>query len=211
MVSNSPRIRETRVFTYVIASADMWMSENNERCLCLRNDPEMGPVVRGEIDGMGPQHHANLSQVLLEYAMSCGACHDRDQVNEAVECTGHRLGSILARKLYQDTELPSPIDRICGAIEFILLSMDARFEATIAPDRITYQFPDCALTNTAHGAGLACGLVVARRAFIAICESMLGQLAPDWVMLHPTVDEASQPLTEITLQPRRLTRNQGRR
>ncbi len=200
MLLKNLRIRESRLFTYVIGSADLWFNAVNERTLYLRNDPDIGPVVRGEICDFGPDCHADLSQVLLEYALSCQGCQDQDKAGELVECTNERLGRILATKLYQDMPGLPVIDQVCGAFEFMLQSMgfQARMEQTA--DSIRYDLACCPLEETAQKTGLMHGIVTARRGFIAMCVSMLETLAPGWTMVRPAACQVGDPLVEIVLR-----------
>lgn len=201
MILKNLRVRESSLFTYVIGSADVWFSGVNERTLYLRNDPDLGPVVRGEICDLGPDCHANLGQVLLEYALSCEGCQVQDKSSELLVCLGERLGTIFAKKLYQDQDLVNlPIlERVCGAFDFILQSMDLEFRMVQTADGIRYDLNCCPLVETAQQTGLLQGLVTARRGFIAICESMLALLAPEWEMIRPKASQANEPLREIVL------------
>ena len=193
------RIRESSLFTYVIASVDMHFSAVNERTLFLRNDPDIGPVVRGEICDLGPDCHADLGQVLLEYALSCEGCQDHDKASDLIECTGERLGRILATKLYQDAPDLPVTDQVCGAFEFILHSMGFQVQVEKINHSIRYDLDCCPLVETAERTGFMRGIVTARRGFITICASMLNVLAPEWTLVHPNHDQAEDPLVEIVL------------
>jgi hypothetical protein len=193
------RVRESSLFTYEIASGDMRFITLNERTLFLRNDPDNGPVMRGEICDLGPDCYADLSQVLLEYAVSCEGCRDHERAGELVACTGERLGRILARRLFQDApELPV-IDQVCGAFDFILHSMGADHRMEQGAGNVRYELVGCPLLDTAERTGFVRGLVAARQGFIALCDSMLNTLAPEWTMVRPTASQAGAPLAEIVL------------
>ncbi len=199
MLLKNLHVRESRLFTYTIASSDKWFSAVNERTLYLRNDPDFGPVMRGEICELGPDCHADLGQVLLEYALSCEGCQDPNKADELVECVGERLGRILATKLYQDSPDLSVMDQVCGAFEFVLQSMNLPAQSEKTANYIRYDLVCCPLVETARKTGLMRGIVPARRGFIAILVSMLNSLAPQWTMVHPLASQAHAPLTEIIL------------
>lgn len=193
------RIREARLFTYVIASADLWYNAVNERTLYLRNDPVQGPVLRGEICEIGPDCHADLGQVLLEYALSCETCQDQDQAVEHLACMGERLGKILATRLYQDAPDLTVEEQVHGAFDFVIRSMGFQAQMAHTDTTARYDLACCPLVDTAHRTGLMQGIVTARRGFIALCESMLAALAPDWQMVRPVASQAGEPLVEIVL------------
>ena len=58
------------LLSYKIASSNMRYIEINEREIYLRQDPQLGIVLLGEVPFCGPDCNANLSQMLLEYTMS---------------------------------------------------------------------------------------------------------------------------------------------
>jgi hypothetical protein len=192
-------IRETQLFTYVVASGDMRYIPISERTIYLRNDPDLGPVVRGEIGDCGPVCYANLSQILLEYTMSCEGCQDPVQAGELVECIGERLGKILAARLFQDMPDLAVQDRVSGAFSFVLRSMAVSYKMEHTPGSLRYALADCPLHTTARPLALTRRVPVARRGFVALCDSMLRTLAPDWVLVQPSQHEAGEPLGEIVL------------
>ena len=192
-------IRETQLFTYVIASGDMRYIPISERTIYLRNDPDLGPVVRGEIGDCGPVCYANLSQNLIEYTMSCEGCQDPVQAGELVECLGERLGKILAARLFQDVADLAVQDRVSGAFVFILRSMGVPFEIQHMPGSLRYVLDDCPLQTTARPLGLTRRVPVARRGFVVLCDSLLRTLAPGWVLAQPSQRETDDPLSEIVL------------
>ena len=192
-------VREARLFTYEIASADMRYEAINERMIYLRNDPGLGPVVRGEICEYGPDCHVDFSLVLLEYAMSCEGCQGQIGARELVECTGERLGRILAARLYQDMPGMPLKDQISGAFAFVLRSMRAEFQIEQVDNRLRYALAVCPLHVAAQAAGLTRWIAVAQGGFVALCTSLLQALAPEWVLVEPSKRGTGDPLTEIVL------------
>jgi hypothetical protein len=192
-------IRETHLFTYVIASADLWYNPIDERTVYLRNDPDFGPIIRGEIGGCGPDCHANLSLILLEYALSCKGCQDKDKAGNLVECAGERLGKILSTRLYQDAPEMSTEEQVSEAFQFILRSMNAPHEVERTENTLRFVLDYCPLHETAEEVGLTSGIPVAYRGFVALLESMLQALAPTWQLIKPLKQETITPLSEIIL------------
>ena len=115
MSEKKVKIKEAPLLAYVIASADMRYIEINEREIYIRQDPVVGIVVRGEISGCGAGCYADLSQIFLEYAMSCEGCSDQTEGEKSVTRFGARLGAILAARLSEDYIGLSTIDQLSQA------------------------------------------------------------------------------------------------
>jgi hypothetical protein len=193
------RVRESCLFSYMIGSADLWFSAVNERTLYLRNEADGRPVLRGEICDLGPGCYADLSQVLLEYALSCEGCQDNPNAAELVECTFERLGKILAKRLFQDSPDLPLLDQVCGAFEFVLRSMNRQPEIEQSAHRIRFDFSCCPLLETAEKTGFSRAFVAARRGFVALCTGLLAGLAPGWALVSPTLDHLEDSWSEIVL------------
>ena len=99
MSAGSQTTNDSPLYTYEIASGDMRYIEINERNLYLRRDPSLGLILRGELPGCGAGCYADLSQVMLEYAMTCEGCKSPQEAAEYVANFGKRLGEILAQQL----------------------------------------------------------------------------------------------------------------
>ena len=192
-------VRETNLFSYVIASADMRYSAVNERSVYLRNTPA-GPVIRGEISGLDSRCNADLSQVLLEFSLSCEACQQLDKAAGIVDCTAHRLGRVLARKLFQDLPHIPVIDQISLASEFVFQSADTKYHFESTPVSITYRLTGCPLWAKAPRIGIAPVIMIARQGFITLYSSMINTIAPNWTTTAPIDYPVEPSFLEITLQ-----------
>lgn len=192
---------DVRLFTYTIASGDMRFIPVNERIVFLRHDPQVGPIIRGEIAGCGPECHANLSQVLLEYALSCAGCEDLRHAGELVDCTGERLGRIVGTKLLREMPTAAITERVTGTFSCLLRSMGVAFEMRSASSGLHYSFVACPLRQAAQQTGLGQALASARRGFAAICAGMLHIVAPDWKVTQPARHESEDLLLDIFLHP----------
>jgi hypothetical protein len=193
-----PRVREAQLFTYAIASSELRYSAVHERTIFLRSDPD--PIVRGEICECGSDCYANLSQVLLEYAISCEGCQDEGKAGELVACTGERLGHILAARLYQNAPNVPVHERVSGALRFILQSMGGEFTEEHQTNQLRYTLTRCPLHDAAQQTGLARSIPIARRGFAALCASLLHTIAPDGVLVEPAPHESGDPLTAVVVK-----------
>ena len=72
-------------FQYLIASGDMRFIERTERSIVIIGEGDIDWVIRGEVEGCGEACHANLSQIFLEYLMSCEGCGDQQEVDLAID------------------------------------------------------------------------------------------------------------------------------
>jgi hypothetical protein len=178
--------RDARLLAYTVASADMRYIEVNEREVYLRNDPALGPVVRGEVPGCDSSCDAGLSQVLLEYVISCEGCKGEPIEADAADRFGRQLGTRLVNNLYPAASETPVMDRLAGAFDCILNSMPVSFRAEHAKNRLDYTLTHDPLQMTAQETGLTRGVDMARRAFVALCTSVIQALAPDWTLARPT-------------------------
>jgi hypothetical protein len=185
---------DTALFSYVIASADMRYIEVNTRQIYLRDDPEQGLVVRGEIPGCGEGCYADLSQMMLEYALSCDGCREQDVAQSSVVEFGERLGKVLAARLAQDP------GRFARAFDCVVRSLGVPFTAERSEASLRYALSTCPLCESGGKTGLKRELGLARQGFAALCQSLLGTLAPDWTMLSPLLGEPQETLEEVVLR-----------
>jgi hypothetical protein len=189
--------RESLLFTYVIASADMRYIERSEREIYLRTVEGKGPIVRGEIPDCGPACFANLGQILLEYAMSCEGCKDDVIEAEMAEHFGERLGHVLANKLGQPEPDAPAFDRLEGAFLCVLNSMGVPFNLEKAADRLRCQLAEDPIDVAAAESGIQRGAAMARCAFVSLCSSLVKMLAPEWALERPSEADVGEPLGEI--------------
>ncbi len=191
--SNAP------LFNYTIASADMRYIEIGERVLYLRADPDLGAIVRGEIPGCGSGCYVNLSQVFLEFTMSCEGCRERDVVDEALLYFGERLGTLLCSRLYPDDGQGQVVERLTGIFDCVFRSMKVAYSQEQEQGRLHYSFAGCPFCDNEAYAGYTRSMEMARLGFVSLCESLLKHLAPGWSLSKPTREHISQPLLEVIL------------
>ncbi len=190
---------DSPLFNYSIASADMRYIEIGERLLYLRADPELGPVVRGEILGCGPGCYVDLSQVFLEFTMSCEGCREEDVIDEALVYFGERLGKLLSSRLYPDEKKDAAVDRLVGMFDCIFRSMNVPYSMEQEQSRLHYSFASCPFCDNEAYAGFTRSMDMARLGFVSLCESILHNIAPGWVLEKPAKTDINNPLLEVVL------------
>jgi len=192
-------IQDVPVFSYALASADMRYIEIGEREIYLHNDPKAGLVFRGEIPGCGPECYVNLSEILLEYAMSCEGCSKQDLAAEMVIRFGEHLGDAYVEKTqHYAPELPTS-DKLSNALKCILNSMSSTYIEDKKVDRLEYSLDCCPLSECAKNTGLNRSVDMAYLSFIAICKSLINGLAPNWELIYPSENENNIPIHRILI------------
>jgi hypothetical protein len=192
-------IQDAPVYSFALASADMRYIEIGEREIFLRNDPKAGLVFRGEISGCGPGCFVDLSEILLEYAMSCEGCRERSVASKEVTRFGEHLAEVLVEKTYHDiTELPTP-EKLSSAFKCILNSMSAKYIEESKEDHLEYSLNCCPLSECAKSTGLSRSVEMAHLSFTALCKSLIKALAPDWELMLPSETDTNIPIHKIVI------------
>jgi len=191
--------QEGAVFSYALASADLRYIEIGEREIYLRSDPDKGLVFQGEIAGCGPDCYVDLSEILLEYAMSCEGCSRPELASEMLNHFGDHLGQVYVEKTIQDTEKLDRVDKISSAINCILNSMDAKFIEDNQANHLEYSLECCPLSECAKDIGLNRSVEMAYLSFLALCNSLITKLAPGWSLVHPSAVEIDIPIHRILI------------
>ena len=191
--------QEAAVFSYALASADLRYIEIGEREIYLRSDPDKGLVFRGEIAGCGPDCTVDLSEILLEYAMSCEGCSRPELASEMLNHFGDHLGQVYVEKTIQDTEKLDSVDKISSALNCILNSMDAKFIEDKQASHLEYSLECCPLSECAKDTGLNRSVEMAYLSFLALCNGLITKLAPGWTLVRPSAVEINIPIHRILI------------
>ena len=191
--------QEGAVFSYTLASADLRYIEIGERDIYLRRDPDKGLVFRGEIAGCGPDCYVDLSEILLEYAMSCEGCSRPELSTEMLIHFGDHLGQVYVEKTSHDTEHLDAAEVISKAFNCILNSMDAKFTEDKQANQIEFSLDCCPLSECAKDTGLNRSVEMAYLAFIALVNGVLSRLSPEWTLVRPSAVEINIPMHQILI------------
>ncbi len=191
--------QEGAVFSYALASADLRYIEIGEREIYLRSDPDKGLVFRGEIPGCGPDCYVDLSEILLEYAMSCEGCSRPELASEMLNHFGDHLGHVYVDNALQENQELDPAGKISAALNCTLNSMGAKFTEDKQARRIEYSLDCCPLSECAKDTGLNRSVEMAYLTFIALCNGLMSRLAPEWTLVHPSAVEINIPMHQILI------------
>ncbi len=194
----NPIMQEEELFSFVVASGDMRFIEICKRVLYLRSDPKLGQVIRGEMPDCGSESDTNLSQILLEYVMSCGDCRQAELAAKAADRFGWQLGQKFIDVYFGETAVESEIENLSKAMTVILNSLDVPFQIGHSDNQLQFTLAYCPLHTTASKTGLNLWVALAHRALIALVETLLQSLAPAWTLQSPTEPESDSPIREIS-------------
>jgi hypothetical protein len=188
---------DRRLLSYVVASGDMRHIPINERELYLRDIPDRGLLVQGEIPGCGPDCNINLSQVLFEYAVSCEDCKDHIASAEMELRFGQHLGQVLATEVKLKLAELTARSQLEKLMAIVLSSMDAPYSAEGDGNYLRYELHDCPIQRAANEPGYSLRLPAVHLGFAALCEAIVNGLAPSWQLVKPLVEESELPLGEV--------------
>jgi hypothetical protein len=187
------------VFTYTLASADLRYIEVGERALFFRQDPEKGLIICGETPGSGPHSKINLSQVLLEYSMSCEGCSRPELADEMVRYMGRHVGQTIAEKMIQVYGSLSPEEQLSNAMKILLNSMGTTFTEQAHPSKLEYSLECCPLSECARNTGLNRNVELAYFAFLTLLVRLIEGITSHWKLVRPSSDEVNIPLHNILI------------
>ena len=199
MLTDTHVTQREPLLSYKIASSNMRYIEINEREVYLRHDPQLGPILQGEVPLCGPDCNANLGQMLLEYTMSCEDCRDQAMTAKLVDQFGDRLGEQLMARLYGSIQVAPDIDHVSETMDIILNSMGVAFQKDRKADHLRYDLAHCPIHEAARNSGLNLWVATAHRAFVALCNYIVHVLAPEWTLVQPSVPETDVPLDNILI------------
>ena len=197
MLVDNHTTKSDELFSYVVASGDMRFIEIAERVLFLREDPELGLVIRGEVPECGPDCYANLSYILLEHVMGYEDRHRAEQTAKAADQFGQRLGQEMIAIGILDTSSEHEVRALAEVLTIVVNSMDVPFDIDQSDNYLRFKLVHCPLHASAEKAGLNLWVPLAHRSLTAVIETLLKGFAPGWTLQSPVERETDEPLREI--------------
>jgi hypothetical protein len=197
MLVDNHTAKDEELFSYVVASGDMRFIEIAERVLFLRDDPERGLIIRGEVPECGPDCYANLSHILLEHVMGYEDRHQAEQTAKAADQFGQRLAQEMIDIGILDLKCKAEAKALSDALAIVVNSMDVPFEVDQSGSYLRFRLAYCPLHASADKSGLNLWVPLAHRSLTALIETLLKGLAPGWKLQSPAERETDEPLREI--------------
>ena len=199
MLTASQEAQGERLLSYVVASSDMRFIEINERVVYLSNDLHLGPVVQGKVPGCGPDCSANLSEMFLEYTMSCEDCRDQAATARNIDHFGELLAGKLIAKLDELLFETTDLERLAKVMDIVLNSMGVTFQKEPTFTHLHYDLAYCPIHQAAQTTGLNLWIAAAHSAFVTLCHGLLRELAPDYTLVQPALPRTEAPLEHILI------------
>jgi formate/nitrite transporter len=181
---------------YVIASADMYYTEQEQRDICVYDDPEKGLQIWGETPNGGTATFVDLCQIFLEYGLFCETLHNTEQSYREMRSFGENLGAKLADHIKNTSILQNTPDPGACALESILEAIHAHLTVEHVGPEFRFVVAGCPLLDASKHTGLT-EIELAQFGFNVMCQSLIQTVDPHLLLNVPPGDETSQVFTLI--------------
>ena len=184
--------------SYTISSGDMRHIAIGARDIYLHYEPETGYLIQGSMSGCGYSSPVNLSEILVEYGMSCEGLKEPYSATTAglAEQFGRVLGRLLARQfqtVYGEQTAVEPI------FDCLIRSLGVPFSCEKSATHLSYHLAQCPLRAAATRTGINRDPAIANHAFISLLANLLAALDVDYALLQPTLAQVKEPLIKVEL------------
>jgi hypothetical protein len=195
-MTSGPSVRH--LFSYTVASKDMFFSGIQERRICVCEDPAEGFQVIGEIPGQPHEECVDLCQILLEYALTCLSTSDSLNPRKRMEDFGRKLGEAIAAHV--EGRPPNEITESLGpcVMEHLFNSLEAHCTVDHVGAEWLYSFDRCPLCETADRMGI-CETTLAHSGLNALCQTLIQSLDPNLVVTMPASSYMELVFTVVPL------------
>ena len=169
---------KSSIHEYRITSAEMRSLDQNTRMVVLERDASGILRISGEVPGCGEECRANLSDLILEFVMSCEGCGDSEVLEQYLDSFCGKI----SKAILLETGGTNPEDHLHSSIETIFASMNG--EHTM-PENLTeglYGFNHCPICSASKRTGIQRGLASAHRTFYRLCEDTILASSTDFAM-----------------------------
>jgi hypothetical protein len=173
------------IFEFTITSADMRSLDQNQRRIGLLKDEDGKLFVRGEVPGCGAECNANLSEVILEFIMSCERCSNPEILDHYLESFSAQVSNAIVLHTMED----NPEAHLKSSLECIFGSMNGEFLITFPEGN--FGFDECPICAASKRTGIQRGLRAAHLAFFKLCQQTLQSISTEYALVP--VDENFEP------------------
>jgi hypothetical protein len=183
--------RTALVFQYIVSSTEMRFIERAERQIYLGIGTDGGLCLWGEIPGCGEACRADLSGLLLEYAMSHEGAKEPRLWREASQTFADQAGRALGAAVVAGDPGRAAAERARHALERLLSSMESAAGSPPATAASPFGYAACPLCKAAWASGTVRVLDPAHDLFLDLCQATLRVAAPGWTVSCP--DDLHRP------------------
>jgi hypothetical protein len=185
-----------RLFQYVIASADMYYSELEQRDVFLGIDEGGHIQIWGEIADSGPSTKVDLCRIFLEYGLYCCSWCSRAEALYHMQDFGDRLGHRLAKYLQDNPALLASDDPTVRAVEQVFEAIGADFSEDHIEAGVRFLLTSCPVEDAAKRSGLPYA-ELAHHGVNAMCRSLILDMNPH-LSVYTSPDTLPQFMFTIT-------------
>lgn len=164
------------LFRYVIASADMYYSEMEQRDVFLASDEQGNFRIWGET-AEGSSTEIDLCEIFLEYALYCYTWCSTAEAFYHMQDFGEHIGQSLAKYLGNPPPLISE-NPMAGALECVFKTMDVCLTIEHCESEVRFIATSCPLEKAAERSGLR-NVELAHYGINTMCQSLIHAMNPD--------------------------------
>jgi len=184
------------ICTYVIASADMYYSEEGQRDIFAHDDLVHGLRIWGETPNGGTATPINLCQIFLEYGLFCQALHTREESYQEMRIFGEDFAVKLAEYIKSAVILRDTLDPGACALESILEAIQAHLTIEHIGPELRFVVAGCPLLDASQNTGLT-ETELAQFGFNVMCQRVIQLIDPDLILNVPISNDRGQVFTLI--------------
>ncbi len=181
---------------YLIASADMYFSEEGQREICLCDDPEQGLRIWGETPTGGTTASIDLCQIFLEYGLFCQTLNNTDRSCQEMRSFGENLGANLADYIQGMPRLHGTPKLGACALETILKTIHADLTIEHIGPELRFVVAGCPLLDASQNTGLT-ETELAQFGFNVMCQRVIQVIDPDLILNVPVGNDRGQVFSLI--------------
>ena len=182
---------QTRLLSYVIASADMYYTEMEQCDVFLSCNEQGGLRIWGQTAYGEPPITIDLFEIFLEYALYCCSCTDREETLSNMKNFGERLGRSLANQLQNDIVLSRSCTSASQILKHILETVDAHPSVESDDTGVRVIVADYPLEKAAKRSGLL-NIELAHHGVNSLCQCLIHCIDP-----HLAVNASSDAHSEF--------------
>lgn len=183
---------------YVLASADMYYSEEAQRDIYVYDGPTQGLKIWAETTNGGAATSIGLCQIFLEYALFCQTLHTPEQSQSEMRSFAENLGVRLADYIMKTLPLHDTPDPSACALESILEAIHAHLTIEHMGPELRFVVAGCPLLDASKHTGLA-EVELAQFGFNVMCQSLIQTIDSHVLLKVPLGNEGGQVFTLIQL------------
>jgi len=169
------------LYQYMVASADMYYAEMEQRDILVSDDRHGHLQMWGQDTSGDPATKVGLCQVLLEYGLYCCCSRNETEARIQMEKFGEEIGHQTARYLKANPHLLGAGHPAVRAVEQVLGSLGAHTSAKITKSSARIVVTECPVENTAKCCGLT-DIELAHCGMNALCRALVADISPKTIL-----------------------------